>query len=166
MLDAKELFRPLIGKHAWQVRRGYGTFLTMEFGEPHLEIREPRAVDSDASKSVRRGFERRRISVVGDWHLWVQYCMWTVRTKNLEASSEESDLSKIDTCLEELDGQALLVVEEDFAASVCTLHFDLGAIVTLSPSPEFLEDDLWMLYCPDRNTFAYRASEGVVAEGE
>src|SRR5690242_17776211 len=31
----------LVGQLAWNVKRGVGTLLTMEFGEAHLSVREP-----------------------------------------------------------------------------------------------------------------------------
>src|SRR5665213_1331063 len=61
-----DAFLPIVGQVAWSVRRGYGTFLTMEFGSPHLIIREPIVASSDASDRVKRNLAKRRVSIVGD----------------------------------------------------------------------------------------------------
>lgn len=35
------VFAPLIGLPAWNVQKGQGSFLTFDFGAPHLSITEP-----------------------------------------------------------------------------------------------------------------------------
>ncbi|PJI44395.1 MAG: hypothetical protein CTR53_01420 [Ferrovibrio sp.] len=37
-MTLESVFRPLIGQLVWSVRKGHGTFLTMEFGAPHLDV--------------------------------------------------------------------------------------------------------------------------------
>ena len=49
-----DIFQPLYGKPCWQVKQGYGSFLTFEFGEPHLHIREPRQVSDQVSEKVKK----------------------------------------------------------------------------------------------------------------
>jgi hypothetical protein len=71
MENIKEFFVPFIGDMVWQVRRGYGSFLTMEFGLPHLAVREPIFACPGATARVRRNLERRAVAVVGDCHFWV-----------------------------------------------------------------------------------------------
>ena len=37
----QDLFKPLLGQFAWNVRGGVGSMLTLEFGAPHIIVREP-----------------------------------------------------------------------------------------------------------------------------
>jgi len=63
----QDLFRPLIGEMAWDVRCGHGSFLTMEFGQPHIAVRDPVVASPGRSDRVQRNLGRRRVFVVGDW---------------------------------------------------------------------------------------------------
>jgi len=155
MLTVAGVFEPLIGKWAWQVKRGYGSFLTMEFGNPHLEVREPRPVSADASRQVRDNFRRRRVTIVGDWHLWIQYCDWKVTTSNQSISSVETDNPyMVDECLAELDGQVLSSVESQGRDPATVFRFDLGGMIQVSSSPDQLEGHLWTLYRHKIGSFA------------
>ena len=158
----EDVLRPIVGKPAWQVRRGSGSFLTLEFGEPHLEVREPRIPRGETSVRVRQNFQKRRITVVGHWHFWVQYSEWTVVTQNHESSSEDTDVEKIDSCLSELDGQILLEVVENKKAASCEFKFDLGGTLTIFPSAEFPDHDLWTIHPIGSPVFAYRRTVIVV----
>jgi hypothetical protein len=65
MEQVRNLWKPLIGQLVWSVRRGVGSFLTMEFGAPHLSIREPITPKAARSAKVRRALSRRRVFVEG-----------------------------------------------------------------------------------------------------
>jgi hypothetical protein len=154
----EEVFEPLIGKWAWQVKRGYGSFLTMEFGNPHLEVREPKLVGADVSAHVRENFRRRRVTVVGDWHLWIQYCDWQVVTANRSISSIETDNPyMVDECLAELDGQILTSARAEGRDPATVFRFDLGGMLQVSPSMDQPEEYLWTLYQRNVRTFALGA---------
>lgn len=135
----------LNGQFAWAVSQGYGTFLTVNFGGPHMEIREPINASESASPDVRRNLARRRIHIVGDWHLFVQYADWKIFTINHSAGSGDEWSDTVKNSLEELDGQRLLCVEVGAAAHSCVLKFDLGGELHISPSPEIV-DDQWSLH--------------------
>src|ERR1700730_15266743 len=53
------IFKMLYGKPCWNVKPGYGSFLTLEFGKPHLQIHEPRKPRPDASLTVGSLLSRR-----------------------------------------------------------------------------------------------------------
>jgi hypothetical protein len=50
----EEAFLPLIGRFAWSVRNSFGTYLTMEFGSPHLHVRDPIVASPDAPLGSRK----------------------------------------------------------------------------------------------------------------
>ena len=70
----EEVISAVLGKIAWGVKQGYGSFLTFEFGDPHLRIREPGSISTDASETVRKHCSRRILTVCGDWHLRIFCC--------------------------------------------------------------------------------------------
>lgn len=161
MISVQEIFQPLMGLPVWHVRRGNGSFLTFEFGNPRLEIREPRIVSADVSERVRRSLQKRRVFVVGQWHLWIQYCDWDVITSSASVSSDESDMSKIDACLDDIDGQML--VEVNASGATCNLVFDLGGKVVLRPSSEFDDDDQWTLHEAGQCIYAFQSDGTIIA---
>ena len=73
-------FEHVYGLPCWNAKSGWGSFLTMEFGLPHLEIREPSPPKPDWSLRTRRSQARRLVVVHGEWHLWIYCCEWKVHT--------------------------------------------------------------------------------------
>src|ERR1700676_478999 len=82
-------FAPLIGLPAWFIQRGHGSFLTLEFGAPHLEIREPKVVRPDMDERVAALLRRRQVSLGGEWHLWIYCCHWRVLSGSEEIAWSE-----------------------------------------------------------------------------
>jgi hypothetical protein len=138
------VFKNLHGIPSWNVHRGYGTFLTMEFGKPHLEIREP--IESKASsKRVRDHFARRMVTVRGDWHLWIYCCRWKVFEESRLVGDCTSN-RRIDRAAHLLDGQALVNVESTSRGTRWVFTFDLGARLETRPYNRISEQ--WLLYEP------------------
>jgi hypothetical protein len=160
METVKSLFGPLIGLLVWSVRRGHGSFLTMELGMPHLSIREPIAPRHARSPRLRRDLERRQIHIVGDWHLWVRYGHWRLSTANGVLVSADPAGSPAGECLGDLDGQKLLSVEPGRVACSCVFAFDLGGLLEIWPSSP-TPDDQWSLHGRDGSIAAYQ-NDGVL----
>lgn len=157
-----ELFRPLIGLPCWNVKQGYGSFLTFEFGEPSLATREPRDIPH-ASSRVREVFARRLVTVHGQWHLWIYCCGWQIRLRGEGLADDESSDDKIAAACGALDGQALQQVTLGPYVGWTQFHFDLGGMLTTRPYEDELEEK-WMLYCRDGNVYTYR-SDGTASFG-
>ncbi len=157
-----ELFQPLIGVPSWNVKKGYGSFLTFEFGNPSIEIREPRDVPN-SSPRVRQIFARRRVTLRGQWHLWVYCCGWRIWIGKNELAFNESTDDEIARACSELDGQAIqdVICQPKFGRT--RFVFDLGGILDTAPYDEELSEQ-WMLYLPDGNVYTYR-SDGAVSFG-
>jgi len=138
-----EVFAPLIGQLIWQVRLGFGTFMTAEFGQPHLRVREPMPARRTTTDVDRRILARRRVFVTGDWHLWIQNGEWSVATAHYTANA--SDNAPSAQCLGELEGQRLQSADKGGADKLLVLGFDLGGTLIVSPSLETPEDQ-WSLH--------------------
>lgn len=102
----QSVFADFIGRPAWQVQRGYGSFLTFEFGAPRLIVREPRTATSESEK-VRAGAARRLITARGDWHLWIYCCDWEVRSGGSLIGTSSDDDEAMARAAKILDGQKL-----------------------------------------------------------
>src|SRR5215472_12467076 len=102
MKQIKKFFGPFVGRSVWQVRRGHGSFLTMEFGTLHLSVREPRDTNPDHSEKVKRNLRRRHVVLTGDWHFWVQYGAWKISTRDGVLTSDDPPGSQSDECLGDL----------------------------------------------------------------
>jgi hypothetical protein len=159
MDQIKEFFTPFIGQIVWQVRRGHGSFLTMEFGMPHLAVREPIAASSDCSERVKRNLKRRHIVVTGDWHFWVQYADWTISTPDGVLTSDHRPGSPLDECLGDLEGR-LVSASSGARAQSSAFNFDLGVVLEVWPSRD-VADDQWSLYSWKGDTVT-RRNDGVL----
>lgn len=140
-----DAFGPVLKLPCWGVKGGYGSFLTIEFGEPSLRIREPRLPSEDTSSTVRRMLSKRLVTVRGQWHLWIYCCDWQVLSGGAivgDSSSKES----VDEASAVLDGQRLIEVCRGRGPATWQFSFDLGA--TLRTRPYDGNSEQWFLYEP------------------
>jgi len=143
----ENIFRPLIGEVAWSVRRGIESFLTLEFGEPHRRIREPIALREVTDPALLRNFQRRRVTLSGHWHLWVQCCEWRISTASGAATDRDLEAEILAECLADLDGQKLVSAAPGDAPWSTVLRFDLGGMLQIAPWGEARpDDDQWSLF--------------------
>jgi hypothetical protein len=153
-MHIEESFRNLYGKPCWHVNPGYGSFLTLEFGEPHLEIREPIVAAKSVSARVRRDLARRAIYIHGEWHLWIYCCNWEVLSGS-KCIGDGATRAKMRRAAEFLDGQALTGFSMSLQDMSCTFKFDLGA--TLKTWPYDDDSEQWMLFEPSHMVLSVRA---------
>lgn len=154
MRQFQRSFSRLAGQTCWGVKRGHGSFLTLEFGLPHLRVREPRAVVG-ASAPVARLLSRRSVTVRGDWHLWLYCCAWAVFDKSHDLVGDTSSKQKIDRAARFLDGQRLVSATLTPRKLRTNLRFDLGARLVTEPYDRVSEQ--WYLYEPEGKVLALRA---------
>jgi hypothetical protein len=140
-----EVLRLLVGQYVWSVRSGVGTFLTMEFGEPHRVVYEPRQASENVSAAVRRTLGRRLISIKGDLSLFIQDSQWSIFTKDAEVNWKSSEALVREMLVYHLDGQKVLsAVRRD---DDTVLEFDLATTVRLGKSifPTDMASVLWSI---------------------
>ena len=148
-------FGKLYGQPCWNVRNGHGSFLTLEFGEPRLEIREPHISDSE-SRNVREWACRRSVNVVGKWHLWIYSCDWKVVVDG-KAKADSSTVRKMERAPRILDGQILKELGTKDRGKSWDFTFDLGA--TLHTTPYDRRSEQWTLYEPGNKVLSVRADK-------
>jgi hypothetical protein len=147
-------FAPVFGMPCWGVSRGYGSCLTLEFGVPRLEVREPRVPVREVSPRVQRQLARRVVRVRGRWHLWIFCCEWFVRA-NGKLVGDWTTPRRIDRAARELNGQKLRVVRVGLRGARTYFSFDLGAELETKPFDRSREQ--WMFYEPDGRVLSWRA---------
>ena len=146
------VFAPLVGSLVWNVHRGEGRYLTMEFGRPHLCVREPLGRSSATSKRVQRMLRMRGAYIHGDWHLFV-HGDWKVAVEDdwLHSDDEIVPHSLKEDCLRNLGGQRLVSVEAVEDGRRLNLVFDLTGKLEIWP-PAGDDDTQWSLHGWDGNT--------------
>jgi hypothetical protein len=158
MAIIEDIFQPIYGKPAWQVQQGYGSFLTFEFGEPHLQIREPKQASESVSSKVRKHLAKRSVYLHGDWHLWIYLCDWNIFSNEELIAHSKSKRRVIGRATSELDGQVLTRVTVSKSYKT-VFEFDLGGKLETMPYPEVGEspNNLWLLYEPSHCVFMLRS---------
>lgn len=152
----EDIFSPIYGKPCWNVEQGYASFLTLEFGEPQLRVKEPRKASKQAPESVKRRWARRFVYVRGQWHLWLYACNWKIIILGEEKASHRSSKLAIRKAAVEINGEKLIrvVVDKSF---ITTFEFDLGGKIICTPSRSFGKNfDLWLFYEPSGKVFTLR----------
>lgn len=153
-MQFENIFKNLYGKPCWGAKPGYGSFLTLEFGEPHLEIREPIIAGSNVAPDLREDLARRHVYVHGEWHLWIYCCDWQV-FRDTECVGVSSSPASIRRAAQFLDGQALTNFLISPPNVNCTFEFDLGG--SLKTQPYDKDSEQWMLYEPLHKVLTIRA---------
>lgn len=153
----RRAFAPVIGLPAWNVRKGYGSFLILEFGQPRLKIREPIIAPTGVSERVRTAMARRIVTPRGDWHLWIYCCHWRVLSKDAQLAWSEASDEKINDAAREIDGQLLTGIETKPAVGTSVFRFDQGTRLETRPYEDDDNDKQWMLYMKSGDVFSYRA---------
>jgi hypothetical protein len=150
----EKVFERILGKPCWDVKPGHGSFLTLEFGSPHLEVREPIAARKGASTKVREHLARRQVDPRGEWHLWIMYCDWEVHCKG-KSVGDSSTKVRTRRAADFLNGQKLIRFSFLPNKAQSVFAFDLGA--TLKTLPYDKDSEQWWLFEPSNMVLAVRA---------
>jgi hypothetical protein len=147
-----EIFKPIYSKYCWNARKGYGSFLTFDFGEPHLDVLERDRVRNGLKEHIRR------VNVYGDWYLWIYLCDWIITSQNQIIATESSKAKDIHRAMRRLNGQILNQVDFQPDCSI-TFIFELGDKLEIKPNQEAygVESEQCHLYEPSGNVLTIRA---------
>ena len=147
----RSVFPQICGRVAWQAKRGFGTFITMEFGLPSLSVREARSIQElDRRRKTRsaRVLSRRKVTVSGGWHLWVQYASWKIVRKGSVIASSRMGEAQMDKGIALLDSQKLLAARFDGDRNCLSLRFEHGEELQLVQYKGVRQGALLALYGP------------------
>lgn len=148
-------FSEIYGKPAWRVSPGWGSFITFEFGDPHLETREPITTKQDVDEKVKESLARRNVFIHGDWHLWINCCDWEV-TSGGTLIGKSTSAPSIRKAADFLDGQKLIRFSLTPETVRCVFEFDLGGRLDTYPYDDTSEQ--WLFFARrDSNVLILRA---------
>jgi hypothetical protein len=88
----------------------------------------------------------RRVRVVGNWHLWIYCCNWSISFNGSKFAHNESPDNIISSAAERLDGQQITSLTRGAVRGAWTFSFDLGGKLETWPYGEDPTDEQWLLY--------------------
>lgn len=150
-------FAPLIGLPAWGAMKGHGSFVTLEFGDPHLSVSGPCVASPGASPKAQRVLAGRVVRPHGAWHLWIYCCHWRLIVKGEQTAWSEDPDAVLIKAVQEIDGQKLVSVEVNRSEGTSCFQFDLGARLETWPYGDGDNGEQWTLYAPDKQVLSYYA---------
>ncbi|MCE9568383.1 MAG: hypothetical protein K8U57_40810 [Planctomycetes bacterium] len=121
--------------------------MSMSFGKPSLDVREPYSTDSK-SEVVQRMASRRRVTVRGEWWLWIYCCYWRLTSNDLELATGTSSIRRIERATAQLAGQELVSVAIEPETGATRFVFDLGCVLQCRRFERDTDAELWTLYKP------------------
>ena len=139
-----DFLRPMIGRPAWSVRRGSGTFLTLEFGDPVAPRGRPHHDDETAPRPH------------GQWHLWIYCCDWQIREGEALLAGSSSDLVAIGAALARLEGRDLTGFDVEPAKGGARFRFADGLTLSTRPYAAVSIEEQWFVYAGNL-ILSYRA---------
>lgn len=140
---AIEIFSRIYGQHVWSVRCEDHGVLRLDFGAPHLLIRDPVALPLKSRDA--RPFIRRIALPTGHWHMFVEGGLWRVEAGGFACA--RGDETPECRAFAHLDGQKLISVAYTRAADEWQFDFDLGGRLSIKPQPPAPEPlSQWILF--------------------
>lgn len=124
-----EIFKPLLGREAWSVKLGIGSFLTMEFGNP-ISI----------SANDKRG----------EWYLWIYCAGWYLENPNGVFIGSEDSRDILGKEVRVLEGHKLENILISTVAFETKFFFDNGIVLHTFPLSFFDDCESWKLFTPEK----------------
>lgn len=139
--------QPLYGKPCWGVRHDRQLNLSMNFGKPSLDIREP-YVTRPVSEAATRMASRRNVTVRGEWWLWIYCSYWRLTSDDRRLATGSSSARQIERAIQQLDGQKLVSAVVHPETGATRFAFDLGCVLGCRRFERNSDKEWWMLYQP------------------
>ena len=126
--EMRGALQQLVGRAAWGVRLGEGSFVTIEFG-------------SETGVPLRGGRQH------GEFHLWIYCTAWRLETKDGMIAGSEDARADMEAAIARLNGLALTAVDAEWPSLSLSLVFTDGLV--LRTFSVFSKDcEHWHLYSP------------------
>lgn len=132
------LFNQFIGEKARNVKLGYGSFVTIDFGKDLILKEKVKGKES--------------IYIQGEWHLWIYMTAWRLDQRDMPIIGAADDRETIAKNLDILNGKELKKVSILNASFDVLMEFqnDLNFLLFAFGVKEY---EQWMLFTPERKVF-------------
>jgi hypothetical protein len=147
----------LFGIICWEPKWDCNLNLSINFGQPHLSISEPREVKSK-DETIRQTFRLRGVTLHGDWLFWVLSAYWKLSINDFGDVTGASTYRRKKMALARLEGQKLTYASVNPSTCATQLDFDLGARLSIRRTSIMSKGDIWSLYKPDGYVLSVRAN--------
>lgn len=159
-MGVRAVLLPVIGNPVWGVRQFFGSRTHLEFGAPHLWIREPvlsaRRTLPPSLEKIRR---QRRIQPEGKWQIVLEMCAWRVRLDAEILIHSESDRDSIaKAACGDIDGRIIESISIDTTNGTTAFCFESG--LTIDTWPVEAPHTQWHLREEGGRYFHYRGDGG------
>lgn len=140
----REYFGPLANQPCWNASAAYGSWLSLNFGPPRLDVRE-----GNPASSVQR-LRRRSVLVKGEFLLWIDMGAWDLYEEGIRLFHSEQARACLRRAAGRLDAQKLVSVAVRTSPVRTIFTFDLGSQLHVRSSETAEPDEpLWHLYSHD-----------------
>ncbi|MGO9673132.1 MAG: hypothetical protein ACLPSF_03010 [Methylocella sp.] len=142
--QAVEILSSLRGEYVWFVRSGDYGVLRLDFGNPHLTVREP-SPTAGKSERLAIALQRRLVVPAGKWHLFIEFGLWSVEAGGFRCSRLDGQFDE--RAFGQLDGQKLISVAYTPESAEWVFRFDLSGVLSVRCRHLDAERyDQWMLF--------------------
>jgi hypothetical protein len=129
-VDMQKYFEPLIGQQPKRARLGFGTFVTFDFGQRHLQNGKFHYA----------------------WQLWIQQCDWYLqRRASGTLLNSESNRSLLERGVRSLETKRLESVSHVADRAETKFMFSEDIVFACKAYNDSEGEDCWALYMPDRH---------------
>ena len=146
--ELKEVFQKLRHHPGWNVKRGWGSFITFEFGNPYLDkCKIYKRTRTRIGKNIYP-IRSRPVHVKGEWYLWIECCAWYMWQDGRAIAHSNSPNDDIDRACYFLSGQKIRGIAVFPKTGKSIFSFELGGAILTRPYSA--NEVQWMLYCPKK----------------
>lgn len=129
------MISPLYDIPSWRAFNSYGSMFLIYFGQPSVEIYEPRMRSTKVDGGIKQA-RQRDVDVHGQWTLCVELCDWAIDVDGWLLAHDESRRTTIARALRVLEGQAISKVAIEPGSGAAIFTFDLGATLRTKASEQ------------------------------
>lgn len=142
----RRYFRKVTGLPCWGVQSEFGTWLSFQFGEPSLDIKE--------SVHGPKLLNRRRVFVIGPYNLWIEMGSWEIFKNGPRPMFHSGQTrEKLRRAAAHLSGQILIGISQTKKPLVTEFKFDHGYRLRVTKHYRARRDEhLWHFYLQRRVT--------------
>lgn len=139
----------LTGLCCWDAKNTEFSWLSLNFGDPRLDIREPKDSETLAqytSARIKLNKSLRHVWLRGDFWVWIDCCHWDIVFRGKKIAHSESRKSVMAKSMGKIDGQIIKKIEIFPDTAQTNFIFDLGGEIQMRRYEDLEDRPLWHFY--------------------